>query len=480
MKTTSLPVTTVAALAWFAAGIIGATAQSPSQAAAGERAEMTDPRPGSSDRSELQWWKGNLHTHTLWSDGDSYPELVVDWYKEHGYDFLALSDHNVLSEGQKWVHPTRSRFTRGRGEETLARYIERFGEDWVETRTVDEAFLEELDRLPATGGAGARRPPEEHLELGEELVRLKPLNEFRHLFEEPGRFMMIQSEEISAAFTVHVNATNLINYIPPERGEDVVETMELNAAAVYKQRERTGQPMFPHINHPNFRWAITGEQLAQVENTRFFEVYNGHPGVNNLGDEFHVDLDRMWDIVLTLRLAELDLGMMFGLAVDDAHEYGPEGYRHSLPGRGWVMVRSAFLTPEHLIAALEAGEFYSTTGVTLKNFSFDGDRYEIEIDPAENVTYRTKFIGTREGYDDSREPVRDEDGEALDVTQRYSDEVGEVLAVVEGTNPVYEIAGDELYVRAKIISDRPKENPYSPDEKWEVAWTQPVLPGGDH
>src|SRR5438874_1811301 len=27
-----------------------------------------------------RWWKGNLHTHTLWSDGDDYPEMVVDWY----------------------------------------------------------------------------------------------------------------------------------------------------------------------------------------------------------------------------------------------------------------------------------------------------------------------------------------------------------------------------------------------------------------
>ena len=32
-----------------------------------------------------RWWKGNLHTHTLWSDGDDYPEMVLDWYKSRGY-----------------------------------------------------------------------------------------------------------------------------------------------------------------------------------------------------------------------------------------------------------------------------------------------------------------------------------------------------------------------------------------------------------
>ena len=49
------------------------------------------------------WFKGNLHTHSLWSDGNDFPELVCDWYKRAGYQFLALSDHNILSEGAKWM-----------------------------------------------------------------------------------------------------------------------------------------------------------------------------------------------------------------------------------------------------------------------------------------------------------------------------------------------------------------------------------------
>ena len=40
------------------------------------------------------WYKGNIHTHTTKSDGDADPEVVVEWFKEHGYDFLVLSDHN--------------------------------------------------------------------------------------------------------------------------------------------------------------------------------------------------------------------------------------------------------------------------------------------------------------------------------------------------------------------------------------------------
>jgi hypothetical protein len=47
---------------------------------------------------EYKWYKGNIHTHTNRSDGDEYPRKVVNWYKEHDYNFLVLSDHDMLTE----------------------------------------------------------------------------------------------------------------------------------------------------------------------------------------------------------------------------------------------------------------------------------------------------------------------------------------------------------------------------------------------
>ena len=44
-----------------------------------------------------RWYKGNTHTHTLNSDGDSTPDDVVRWYRQHGYHFLVLTDHNFLT-----------------------------------------------------------------------------------------------------------------------------------------------------------------------------------------------------------------------------------------------------------------------------------------------------------------------------------------------------------------------------------------------
>ena len=45
-----------------------------------------------------KWYKGNLHTHTTRSDGRSAPENTVALYKNNGYDFIALTDHWVISE----------------------------------------------------------------------------------------------------------------------------------------------------------------------------------------------------------------------------------------------------------------------------------------------------------------------------------------------------------------------------------------------
>lgn len=46
----------------------------------------------------LKWYRGNLHTHSLWSDGDDYLESIAMWYRDHTYNFLAFTDHNVLAD----------------------------------------------------------------------------------------------------------------------------------------------------------------------------------------------------------------------------------------------------------------------------------------------------------------------------------------------------------------------------------------------
>ena len=45
-----------------------------------------------------EWLKGNLHCHSNQSDGQPSPQQIVDIYAEAGYDFLAITDHNRLTD----------------------------------------------------------------------------------------------------------------------------------------------------------------------------------------------------------------------------------------------------------------------------------------------------------------------------------------------------------------------------------------------
>ena len=393
----------------------------------------------------LHWYRGNLHTHSLWSDGDDYLEMIATWYKDHNYDFLSFIDHNVLAtNNDRWVDISK----KATGKEAYEKLRKQFP-DWVEDRTKN----------------------------GRTEVRLRTFQEVVAKVGIPGKFLLIQGEEITDRFgrlPVHMNATNIKELIPPLNGESVYDTMQNNVNAVIAQRERTKQPMFIHLNHPNFGYGITAEDLMRVRGEKFFEVYNGHPGVRNSGDKQHASTERMWDIILTKRLAELDLPVMYGIATDDGHSYHRIPSRASEPGRGWVTVLAKDLTPASLIESMERGDFYASSGVTLKRVVSSTRRLEVIVQQERDVDYRIDFIGTRKGYDNSSKPVVDDKGQEIRATRIYSEDIGRILKTVEGPEASYEFKGDEIYVRALVTSTRKHPNPSEPGE-FERAWVQPVV-----
>lgn len=396
-------------------------------------------------KGSLKWYRGNIHTHSLWSDGDDYPEMIASWYKERGYQFLAFTDHNVLHNKDVWTDVEKNKGKRIAYE----KLVRKFGKDWVDERQTD----------------------------GRLEVRLKRFDEVREKLAEPGKFLLIQGEEISDSFQrlpIHLNATNLKELIVPMKGESVADTIQNNVNALVSQRERTGQTMMIHLNHPNFHYAVTAEDLMRIRGDKFFEVYNGHPGVNNSGNADHASTERIWDIVLAKRLGELDLPVMYGLATDDGHEYHNIPSRASEPGRGWVMVLAEKLSPEHLIQAMEAGQFYASSGVSLAKVASSSEALEVAVLPDEGVTYTIDFLGTRHGANLEGRPVLDEEGKPLRATMVYSDDIGEVLKTTSGNKARYQFQGDELYVRARVTSSRKHPNPSEPGEM-ERAWTQPAL-----
>jgi len=367
-----------------------------------------------------RWYKGNLHTHTLWSDGNHFPEMVVDWYAQRDYDFLALTEHNVVADREKWMQ--NDQVVRRGGRTALADYRSRFGAEWVEEREQD----------------------------GKLEVRLKRLDEFAPLFDD---LLLIPAEEVTSSFQnkpIHINASNVAARIAPQKGSSVQDVMRKTMQAVAAHAAEHGRPVLAHLNHPNFGWGVSADDIARVEEEHFFEVWNGHPSVHHKGDATRPGTERLWDIANTTRRRDLDAPLLYGLGTDDCHNY--HNASGSTPGRGWVMVRARACTPEALLAAIEAGAFYASSGVVLDDVTFDGRTLTIDVAARGDAEYVTEFIGTRrEG------------------------EPGEVLARVEGLRPSYTARGDELFVRATVTSSTAADNPV-----WEgqprQAWVQPVIP----
>jgi hypothetical protein len=375
--------------------------------------------------SQNVFWKGNTHTHSLWSDGDAAPEWIADWYTKQQYNFLVLSDHNILSEGDKWF-PVKegTRLTPQR----VAKLEQQFGADTVETRENGD---------------------------GSTSMRLKTLAELRERFEQAGKFRFLQGEEITDGFesaNIHINAFPLTEKIRPQKGGSVVETLQRNFDRVHEVSVQKGKPILAHLNHPNFTWSLTWEDFAAIRHEKFFEVYNGHNSVRNYGDAERPSTEQMWDLVNTARLRQHELPLLYGLATDDSHHYHAWGGKNTNPGRGWVMVRAANLEEDALIESMFAGDYYASTGVSL-NFRQDASAIHVRIDAEPGVQYTTEFVGTR------------------------GEQVGVVLHSSMETECSYELTSDDLFVRARVRSTKAHPNPFAEGDL-EMAWLQPVRGAG--
>ncbi|MFT7487181.1 MAG: hypothetical protein ACI9F9_003040 [Candidatus Paceibacteria bacterium] len=290
-------------------------------------------------------------------------------------------------------------------------------------------------------------------------MRLQTLQELRGRFENPGEFLLIQGEEVTDSWDghpVHINAVNIENVVPPAHGESVADTIQRNMEAIVAEGERSGREVFAHLNHPNFGWGVTVAEVAAMPLERFFEVYNGHSGVRNYGDAGHPSMEALWDSALTTRLEENGLGLLYGVATDDSHEYYSWGVGKTNPGRGWVMVLADSLEPNEIVRAMKAGDFYASTGVVLAELHVTKESMRIRIEPAKGAIHTTQFIGTLRGHGPQ--------------------DVGVVLAEVQGDEATYTFSGKEVYVRAQVVSSEDHPNPYAAGDK-KTAWVQPVIPG---
>ena len=164
-----------------------------------------------SGSEEATWYRGNTHAHTTNSCGSLPPDAVAAWYHDRGYNFLCITDHNLITAPDSVKLPDNARID----------------------------------------------------------------------------FILIPGEEITAA--VHATGMNISTVIPPTwKGSkaDIIQSFS-------KATAKAGGVFI--INHPNHQWALKTEDIRHVRDVRLFELYNGHPLMNNEGDKTHPSTETMCD-----------------------------------------------------------------------------------------------------------------------------------------------------------------------------------------
>ncbi len=421
-------------------------------------------RGGRGGAAAGQWRRGNLHMHTYWSDGRAFPEQAIEIYKNLGYDFISLSEHNIFADNpQAW------------------KTVEEQEDGWPPA--VTRPFF---DVYKADYGAEV----ETREENGKTQVRLKTYAEMCRRFEEPDKFLLMPGVEITQVrngVNVHQNYLNLPDVVPfvkggplckdfKDSGMNETELIACNRKEVEAMAAAMQRPSLLMLNHPQWvYWDIQPQFLIDNPEVRFFEVSNGgssfgpHPGAQR------VSLDSFWDAVNAFRAVQ-GAPLLYGLGSDDTHYYINLQPNQRL-GSAWIMVRASALSTDALLAAMDAGDFYATTGPLLDDVEFRTRRrtLSVKVQAEPGVNYRIRFIVTKRGFDSTVHMVDcpAEKGRTARTIPVYAEEIGETASLVEGVEASYRMASDDLYVRAKIESSAPSSyhNYLHPDTK--TAWTQP-------
>ena len=239
-------------------------------------------------QAEGDFLRGNLHGHSNNSDGKLHPEDVCSLYRDHGYDFIAVTDH----------------------------FREVYGFPVTDTRAYrNEGF---------TTIVGAE----------------------------------LHAPNTSRGVMWHLLAVGLpLDFAPPDTENGPELAQRASDAGAYVS-----------IAHPHW-YQLQIEDGEALKAAEAVEVYNHTSQVNADRGDGLVFYDAM-----------LSRGHRLNcIAVDDSHMVADDTFG------GWVMVKSRQNTPEALLAALKAGEFYSSQGPEIHHIAFEDDHVVIRCSPAETV-----------------------------------------------------------------------------------------------
>ncbi len=278
---------------------------------------------------QSRWFKGNTHAHSLNSDGDVPVDAVVRWYREHGYHFTFITEHEYFTD----VAPLNALFAGAN------RFLVIAGQE-VTQRIADSAHTGGVRQAHVNALGASRLVPtigEKNIAKGMTIAQTYARN---------GAAIR------AAGGLLQVNHPNFIWSVP------LADMMDLPDSTLFEVWN--GHPI----------------------------VYN-QGGTDSTGQEM-LSTEARWDSVLSR--GKLLFGVAdddsHSYKLEDAEN--PDMAR---PGRGWIWVRADTLTADAILRALHRGDFYGSTGILLKDLQIDPVQYALEIVPAGDRRYLTEFIG---------------------------------------------------------------------------------------
>jgi hypothetical protein len=385
--------------------------------------------------------------HSLWSDGNAFPEDAAAWYRDHGYHFVCLSDHQILQlSPDQWIEAGSKKLSRAQADRYIASHPAS-----VEVKKAD----------------------------GKDMIRLRTIWELKRMLDQPEAFLMIPGHELNrviGGLQVHMNAINVRDTIPYRYGATPSETFARIEDAVRAWGAEQDVPSLFMLNHPTWPcFDIGPDVLVGLPQVRFFELCNADGGNEYPTAQPWYTMEKFWDIVNAFRVED-GYDVVFGTGTDDTHNY-TDPKANARPGEAWVCVRAGSLDADALVQAMYRGDFYASTGVSLETVVFDtaAGTLKVKAGADAGATYTIRFVTTKAGFDRKAEPFDDpaKDKKPARKGLRYSDAIGSVVKTVEAAEASYTLEHDDLYVRATVTSSRRSPSLVRNEPEFETAWTQP-------
>lgn len=301
------------------------------------------------------FYRGNMHCHSILSDGHFTPEELKELYKSRGYSFLAITDHehfnnNSYLDDEDFITLTSAEFA-----------IKEFP---------TQSTLKNFDMKVCHLNFYAKRQDNDYTFC---------YNSAADHFSKPERRPSINR---------------------PEKDHERIYGHE-GISALIKEANEHG--FFVCYNHP--RWSL--------ENYADYSGYDGLWGVEIYNHACSVDGLYDYDINVLDDMLR-DGKRVFASCGDDNHNRGAE-LMQSFGACVWVNADS--LSYENIVDGLVSGNFYSSMGPEIYSLYVEDGRVYVKCSDAERISYstrgrRSKAVNAKEGeyLNEASFEIRETDG----------------------------------------------------------------------